>query len=1525
MVRRIRLAKKCFIIGFLLLASNTVWAEEQTPVLYESSNLKANNNTTGTSDILMYTGSFTHAIPLPVPPGTNGHQPQLTLAYNSSTGNSWCGQGWDLSFGVIQRSTKNGIPTYETNADGSSKDTFVFSAGGSTHELTSIGDNKYRVKIDSGFMRFDFDDTNNIWIVYDKSGTKYIFDKRVNNSNNSITFSWSLGEIIDTNGNKIKYYYTIDQNQIYPEHIEYTCRDNETLPLRKINFYLENRTDPNINYRAGFDINTTKRLKNIYVNEDDNLVRSYEFSYSTSSDIGCSLLDSAMIATYNGSLPATKFTYNYDNEPVLESMSHWSTTGTDTTFAFYDFNSDGKMDMANRVNDNNGGWYLDVWFSNGRDGFDYQGQWLTTPASGHFYFNDFNGDGYIDAGKEEITEQFGGGSHLVFTVWTSNQGQGFNDPEVWIDRIEPYVELRTYRGDFNGDKKIDYAVEWYQKLEVFLVNNNGNGFNTPESWPLAGGNQNRKSIIADFNGDGKCDVAQRIIANNYSDCKGLHIWFSNGKDGFIDQGNWLDSSIDTYKLYLGDFNGDGLVDVAQYNASDNGSTGNYDLLVYLNTGSGLVLSRTKNIHSSQDSAVRNLFLADFNGDGLVDIAQNTSHGMGDYSMDQWGGLYVWLNTGTDFIGGQESLTNVGTQRRNFQLYDFSGDGKTDVAWYNSETRYETDDEDENGDKILIDCAAGLDVQLTKGPIPNLLSSIINPQGSKTDIMYVPSSIFPNRLLPFVLPVVSQTNIYDTNQVIFGRPTIIKYYSYKDGYFDLKAKEFLGFKEVGVLQSDGVYSLTKFKQDEGQVIETDSNGNSIYVNPYKGKIYAQESYKDGIGGTKLAETIYTYSLNHPQGKSNWHFPYFSQINNYTYNDEVEKHTAVDYIYDGYGNITYDYSWGEVISNQYTPSGDEMSTETQYAYNDTADYYLVGLPTIIQTYDTAKTEVAKTEYTYDADPPVKGNLASKTSGLDTGPKATITMTYDDYGNVITITDANENDTADTGNITITTYDTDYHTFPIAVENALVHISSFTYDPGTGNMLASTDVNDQATTYEYDNFGRLLRVYSSIDIYPDAPSTRYTYYDFESPNKILIETKQQGEAEGDLNDIYYLKTYQFLDGLGRVAQSQTRTSSNWGSTIISDVKIYDSRNLLSKSYSSFFPDHKIYPDWTFGEYYPYFPSVPAINFTKYTYDALNRVIRRDNPDGSYHTVLFRGWEEEKRSSNEDQNNNPYEQVTNYFKDAYGRITEIQEQISGGSYVTKYTYDILGNLTTINNAINETTTINYDCLGRKINMDDPKMGYWEYQYDANSNLTWQKDGKGQENSLTYDRLSRIISKIYLINNINKGQIDYTYDTGSYGLGRLAKVTDLSGSTEFTYDKLGRVISTTKTINGRADSYITTSEYNASGQQTRLTYPDSASIQYGYDTGGRLLKVEDDTTDYVKLMQYDQNKQMIRIDYNNDLSIGYKYDKNNLRLTKLIVGTTYGAGGTGFLWPDPTFILPNCKDLDAFNAFLNTLEEVSK
>ena len=54
----------------------------------------------------LFTGRFTYTILIFATPGRGNSQPSLSLNYNSSLGNGWCGVGWQLELGKIERETK---------------------------------------------------------------------------------------------------------------------------------------------------------------------------------------------------------------------------------------------------------------------------------------------------------------------------------------------------------------------------------------------------------------------------------------------------------------------------------------------------------------------------------------------------------------------------------------------------------------------------------------------------------------------------------------------------------------------------------------------------------------------------------------------------------------------------------------------------------------------------------------------------------------------------------------------------------------------------------------------------------------------------------------------------------------------------------------------------------------------------------------------------------------------------------------------------------------------------------------------------------------------------------------------------------------------------------------------------------------------------------------------------------------------------------------------------------------------------
>src|SRR5262245_14524689 len=65
----------------------------------------------------LFTGTGNFSVPIALPPGRNGFQPQLTLGYSTGSGNSSFGLGWSLSVPGVTRKTAKGIPEYNDDTD----------------------------------------------------------------------------------------------------------------------------------------------------------------------------------------------------------------------------------------------------------------------------------------------------------------------------------------------------------------------------------------------------------------------------------------------------------------------------------------------------------------------------------------------------------------------------------------------------------------------------------------------------------------------------------------------------------------------------------------------------------------------------------------------------------------------------------------------------------------------------------------------------------------------------------------------------------------------------------------------------------------------------------------------------------------------------------------------------------------------------------------------------------------------------------------------------------------------------------------------------------------------------------------------------------------------------------------------------------------------------------------------------------------------------------------------------------------
>src|SRR5215475_6954973 len=75
----------------------------------------------------LHTGTGNFTVPIALPPGRNGFQPQLNLVYSTGNGNGLFGLGWSLSIPGVTRKTSRGIPRYRNQAAPAQRDTFILS------------------------------------------------------------------------------------------------------------------------------------------------------------------------------------------------------------------------------------------------------------------------------------------------------------------------------------------------------------------------------------------------------------------------------------------------------------------------------------------------------------------------------------------------------------------------------------------------------------------------------------------------------------------------------------------------------------------------------------------------------------------------------------------------------------------------------------------------------------------------------------------------------------------------------------------------------------------------------------------------------------------------------------------------------------------------------------------------------------------------------------------------------------------------------------------------------------------------------------------------------------------------------------------------------------------------------------------------------------------------------------------------------------------------------------------------------
>ena len=1491
------------------------------------------------------TGDATYAIPISVPPGTAGMQPNLALVYNSgSREGSWAGLGWSAPVSSIKRSLRNGVPSYDPAYDGTG-DMFELDGQALVYQNTTGVEAVYNTKRQS-FLDVRHNNTTDIWKVTRPDGHRMYFGQSASSKVGvgPVTFEWlvtceedAIGTpcVSGTSGNKINYTYYKDISNfvVYLQEVAYGLD-----PKRFVRFELEtaDRPDQPVSYLAGFGLaqKLTRRLDHITVQTvtgvnpaPANIIRRYDLEFADAS--GGQSIDSTRsllrAVTLKGVGAAGGLTTNFTYKQNTTGATGWDPTAIPWTGAaagnHAEINGDGLADT-----------FSDHTFClNTGAAYTCTHNYSVPTFSGAAPLVDFT-DSLGDATGTQLVDLNRDGRADVVSrrLYLTNGQFTFEGQPGWIS---------------SGVNPATGAVAWNNAVGVITDSHLSFAQVAAVSPALPG-----SGVFADLNGDGAPEVVVRgdtAIWLTTASCserrRSEYVYWNNGGMSFS-PGSFTDTAtpagecaglgtrrqgaeysvlggfdppvtkmalsptVNTPPVYYAsvddrslieyaDLNGDGLAD-AVWTQVVPGSPPTYIRHAYLNGGGGAFSSAddwrppVDFFHAPGSVPFPNgVRLVDVNGDGQLDVVHARAGAP----------RQTWLGKGSTDGAPETAFVLAPSWVLPVDLVSAfgSGVGVTPVALV-----------DVNGD-TLPDLSFAGSVRLNIGSIPDLLTAVETPYGAKTNITWTTSgsaidatiSPFPNSnasavgFMPSLKPVVKAVEI-DALSGVRGRSE----YAYVRGVFDTVEREFLGFEKV--------------TQTVGTAITV--SGNPVFTPEYrvettfKNNSYSQAglaletlvSDAEGAAYYPRRRTIITYGAGTATRLPVRVLEKRSEQASAT--PTVFQRACTQFIYDAITGIPTQIDQLGLVTND-TCTDDVADTIRSTTLTYAGGSAITGAPSritqrAIAAPSGAVTVLRDTKLYYDslALGSIGAGLLTRqerlqaTNPLDDNPTVLAATTFA-YDTATGRLQSSTNPRANSGEIApaakgtrYVDYDASYPDFvgqtrsePFYASQRLTTTTSFVTDTACAVNMPAL-AGMPAVVTDANGFETVL----CYDVY-GRPTARI---EFGGTTELARTTFAYDDTKATATTNPSATTTEYLDAnntrtvtatLDAHGRTTLTSASGPGGMTIKRSVAYDGLGRVSIVSQP-------------GD------GTPGTFAAQYFYDGLGREVLRQSPHPTSGIVSWTTAYTIDADRLRADSTDPEAHQNRSFADAFGDVVQVDEMTGTTPTSTTYKYDATGSLTEIKDVNGNTSSFFYDSLGRRASMIDPDTGLWSHTYDANGNLKAQNGPRTPTPPATLDpdllqwtydfldrpkTMTRVAVGTTPPTNTTK---TWTYDFATNGLGRFEVESEAGeGFRVVSYDGLGRPVAERAVAAGKQFDFQTA--YNRAGDVLSRSYPTGRTINYSRDSKGFVTGVTTGaggTEIYASGVSWHQSLQLSAWTAGNGVVTTYGYDASTM------LPSSFNAGG---------------------------------